>query len=92
MLLESIEIYQNFADKIGGTCGYTQCGGVEFAGANREAEIKRVAIKEKELGADIRLLSAEELKEHDPGVNTGDLTVFAYEPQSGYADSIETTN
>ena len=92
MLLESIEVYQNFADKIGGTCGYTQCGGVEFAGANREAEIKRVAVKEKELGADIRLLSAEELKEHDPGVNTADLTVFAYEPQSGYADSIETTN
>ncbi|HXY82181.1 MAG TPA: FAD-binding oxidoreductase [Candidatus Saccharimonadales bacterium] len=92
MLLESIEIYQNFGDRIGGTCGYTQCGGVEFAGANREAEIKRVAIKEKELGADIKLLSADELKQLDPGVNTNDLTVFAYEPQSGYADSIETTN
>jgi glycine/D-amino acid oxidase-like deaminating enzyme len=92
MLLESINVYQNFAEIIGGTCGYTQCGGVEFAGANREAEIKRVAVKEKELGADIQLLSADEMKQHDPGVNTDDLTVFAYEPQSGYADSIETTN
>jgi len=92
MLLESIDVYQNFAEKIGGTCGYTQCGGVEFAGANREAEIKRVAEKERELGADIQLLSADELKQFDPGVNTDDLTVFAYEPQSGYADSIETTN
>ena len=92
MLLESIEVYQNFGDRIEGTCGYTQCGGVEFCGPNREAEIKRVAVKETELGADIRLLSAEELKQVDPGVNTEGLTVFAYEPQSGYADSIETTN
>ena len=92
MLLESIEIYQNFSDKIGGSCGYTQCGAVEFGGADREAEIRRVADKEKELGADIRLLSVDELKQLDPGVFTDDLAVVAYEPQAGYADSIETTN
>ncbi len=92
MLLESIEIYQNFSDRIGGNCGYTQCGAVEFGGADREPEIKRIAVKEKELGADIKLLSADELKQLDPGVFTEDLTVFAYEPQAGYADSIETTN
>ncbi|HKM77096.1 MAG TPA: FAD-binding oxidoreductase [Candidatus Bathyarchaeia archaeon] len=91
MLIESIEVYNNFSDKIGGGSGFVQSGWIGLSGSDRESQIRKISEIERSLGADTRVLSVEEIKQLVPGLFTDDLKVAVYESRSGYADTLETT-
>lgn len=92
MLLESIETFRNFDQKIGGRCGFTETGWVGVAGKAHEERVRKVCTLGREIGAVSNLISPTELQELAPGVFSDDLTVAIHEPESGYADPVETTN
>ncbi|MGA8904612.1 MAG: FAD-binding oxidoreductase [Candidatus Bathyarchaeia archaeon] len=92
MLLESINVFHNFDREIGGRCGFTETGWIGVSGAVHEDRVRRVSTFQREMGAVTRLVSPSEVKQIAPAALTDDLKVAVYEPQSGYADPVDTTN
>src|SRR5690349_3323660 len=87
---ESLKVFQNWDDIVGGECGWTPTGFVQVVAPEYEQDLRATVAMQRELGIDARVLSAQELKELEPGCNVDDLTYVAYEPGSGYADPIAT--
>ncbi|HKM76430.1 MAG TPA: FAD-binding oxidoreductase [Candidatus Bathyarchaeia archaeon] len=91
MLLESIETFHDFNQKIGGKCGFTQTGWIGITGTEHENRIRKVSSLQNELGVQSSLISPSAVEQLDPGIFADDLTVAVYEPRSGYADPVDTT-
>jgi len=91
MLIESIETYNNFSERIGGNSGFVQSGWIGLSGPDRETQIRKISEIERGLGADTRILPIEEINRLVPGLFTDDLQMAVYESRSGYADTLETT-
>ena len=92
MLIESIEIFHNFADTVGGESGFTQSGWMGVAGPAQATRIEEAVHLQNETGANSQLLSAQELKELEPRIFADDVRIGIYEPTSGYADPVKTAN
>jgi sarcosine oxidase subunit beta len=92
MLIESIKTFHNFSEIIGGSSGFTQTGWMGVAGHAQADRIESTAVLEKEIGAETRLVSVQEVENLESRIHTDDLALAVYEPKSGYADPVETTN
>ena len=92
MLLESIEIFRNFGEKIGGNSGFHPTGWMGLTGKKFEERIKQTVALQRKFGAASTLISPSEIAKLQPGVKTSDLTVAVHESFAGYADPVETTN
>ena len=90
MAWQSLDVFRNFAELVGGECGYTQTGQLIF-GAEDDADVfRRNVAMQQSVGIDTRLVSREEAQDLAPGFYLDDCAVIAYEPQSGYADASAT--
>ena len=86
MALYSLGVFQNFGERVGGECGFTQTGFVAVVAAkDRKGLAANVALQQA-VGIRSELISPETLAEIMPGLNRKDLAAAAYEPESGYAD------
>ena len=92
MALHSLRVFQEFDDRVGGECGFQQTGWVAIANAQDRPGLEANLELQRGFGINTGLLSADELKSMMPGVETSDLVVAAYEPESGYADPHLTVN
>ena len=92
MLVESIEIFHNFPERVGGNSGFTQTGWMGVAGSAQAQRVEKTVRLQKEMGANSQLISAGEAKKIEPRIFTDDVALAIYEPTSGYADPVETTN
>ncbi len=92
MLLESIDVFRNFEERIGGNSGFRHTGWMGLTGKKFEARIKKTVAAETSLGAKSQLISPQEVAKLQPGVLTNDLTVAVHEPFAGYANPVETTS
>lgn len=88
--------YRNWENTVGGSCGYVPWQVVvtvatqgSFA-SNIDLMRKNIAMQNR-LGIDSRLISADELQQLQPATYVGDLEYVAFEPDSGYVDSIQAT-
>jgi sarcosine oxidase subunit beta len=89
-------IYRDWPDVVGGQSGYVPEGLVVTVDCSGEhaSNIERLKInvaRLKQIGIDCRVISAVELSELQPFVETGDIPFAAFEPQSGYVDAIQAT-
>jgi sarcosine oxidase subunit beta len=92
MALYSLRVFQNFAEQVGGEAGFTPTGFVAMAAAKDRAGLEANVALQRRIGIQTELLSPEALREIMPGLETTDLVVAAYEPESGYADPYSTVN
>jgi len=92
MLVESIAIFRNFGERIGGNSGFHPTGWMGLTGRKFEERIRKTVASAKDFGAQSTLISPTEVSKLQPGVVTEDLTVAVHEPFAGYADPVETTN
>lgn len=92
MLIESIKIFRNFKDEIGGNSGFQGTGWIGLTGRKFEERIRKTVGAQIALGAKSKLISPTEVSKLQAGVITDDLTVAVHEPFAGYADPVETTN
>ena len=92
MLIESIEIFRNFGERIGGNSGFRPTGWMGLTGRKFEERVRKTVASQKDFGAQSLLISPTEVSKLQPGVVTDDLTVAVHEPFAGYADPVETTN
>ena len=85
MLIESIEIFRNFAERIGGNSAFHPIGWMGLTGRKFEERVRKTVASQNNFGAKSMLISPTEVSKLQPGVVTDDLTVAVHEPLAGYA-------
>jgi sarcosine oxidase subunit beta len=88
---ESLKVFRDFANVVGGDCGFDATGFVQIVGpAHADALAANVAMQQR-IGIDTRLVSKDELRAISPDLRVDDIGAAAYEPGSGFADPNATT-
>lgn len=86
------DYFERWGERVGGGCGFTRTGFAFLADdENAQSVESNVAMLKSEVGVNTSLVTPEDLREIDPSLETSDLALAAYEPQSGYADPTATT-
>lgn len=86
MAWESVKIFANFGDAVGGASGFVKTGYlVVVEGIERAGLEKNVAMLQ-DLSISTSQITASDLRELAPMVSVDETEILAWEPESGYAD------
>ena len=88
---ESLKVFRDFANIVGGDCGFDASGFVEVVGPEHAKAMAANVAMQQGIGIDTRLVSKEELHGISPDMRVDDIGAAAYEPGSGFADPNATT-
>jgi sarcosine oxidase subunit beta len=91
MAWQSLKVYQEFQERVGGPSGFVTTGYVVVVGAQDRGALEANVAMQRDLGINTGLVSAEDLDELAPMLDVGDAGGLAYEPESGYADPYSVT-
>jgi sarcosine oxidase subunit beta len=92
MARDSVKVFQNFADEIGGDAGFVQTGVVFLAARVGEDALKSAVAMHQRIGIRESIISGDEVKKMEPQLDSADIGSAAYEPDGGYADPALTAN
>jgi sarcosine oxidase subunit beta len=92
LALASWHWFQEWRDRVGGNCGFTQTGFVRLVTPDKTALLRQNVARLQAVGINTVLVSGDDLRRLDAGVETSDIEVAAYEPASGYADGYATAH
>ena len=87
----SLEIFQHFADLVGGTADFRTTGFLLLVGDADRAHLEANVRLQSALGVRTFLLGPHELAELEPAMRLEDVAAAAFEPDSGYADGHATS-
>ncbi|WP_037911296.1 NAD(P)/FAD-dependent oxidoreductase [Actinacidiphila yeochonensis] len=84
----SLPVFEQWADIIGGDCGYRRTGFVMIVGEERADALRtNAAVAAAAAGyRRVEVVERAELREIYPGLRTEGVGLAAYEPEGGYAD------
>ena len=88
---KSFETFRHFDEIIGGDCGFVRTSFLSTVTPHNLERLKANVAMLQALGVNTRLVTRDEIREMAPYLNTDDIPMAAYEPDSGYADSHMTT-
>jgi sarcosine oxidase subunit beta len=83
---ESLKIFRNWADEVGGDCGWEEPGFVQVVGHGFEEDLTANVRDQQQIGINTRVVSPGDLRELFPEMHVDDIGAAAYEPESGWAD------
>jgi sarcosine oxidase, subunit beta len=83
---ESLKVFTQWDDVIGGDCGFQPVGLVVLVPSHLKSQLEANVAMHRRVGVESRLVSADDVRDIDPGMWCGDTDAIAYEPDSGYAD------
>ncbi len=86
MALHCLRVFQDFKERVGGECGFTETGFLALTPAKDVEGLKANVALQQSAGIKTEVLSKDELREVWPAIETQDLVAAAYEPEAGYAD------
>jgi sarcosine oxidase subunit beta len=86
MAFAALRYFQNWHDMVGGECGFTRTGFIMTVTPANSERLRRNVEMLQRVGVNTSVLTPQELRELQPFVQADDLTIAAYEPDSGYAD------
>ena len=86
MAWESLKVYTNFGDLVGGTAGFIKTGYVVVVEEVDRPGLELNIAMQQDLGISAALVTADELREIAPMLESYDGEGLAYEPESGYAN------
>lgn len=89
--VESLKIFSNFGEIIGGDAGWNRTGYLILGPEEHREPMLAVFARQNERGIDTRILTATEAREMHPLLNYDDAEVIGYDTQAGYADPYLTT-
>ena len=91
MAWQSLQIYRDFPQRLGGPSGFVETGYFVMVGDDdRQAMESNVALN-RTVGIDTYLVSLEDAATIAPMLDVNGVTAVAYEPRSGYADPYAVT-
>jgi sarcosine oxidase, subunit beta len=91
MAFAALHYFQHWQDIVGGECGFTQTGFIVTVPPDNANRLRHNVQMLQRIGVNTSVLTSQELRELQPFTQVDDLTVAAYEPESGYADPRATT-
>ena len=91
MAWESLKVFKEFEEITGGPSGYTRTGYVLLAGQEDRGALEKNVALQRRLGVDTSVVTVEDIREIAPVLRVENDESFAYEPESGYADSYSVT-
>jgi len=83
---ESLKVFRDFKNVVGGDCGFEGIGFLQIVGPEYQAALQRNVERQRRIGIDTRVVSREEIRRLVPGCRVDDIGAAAWEPGSGYAD------
>ncbi len=84
---ESLRIFRNWDEEVGaGSPGFAPIGFVQVVAPEHEDRLRQNVADQQAIGIETQVVDRVELREIDPYLYTGDLSLAAYEPGSGFAD------
>jgi sarcosine oxidase subunit beta len=86
LALESLKVFQDFGNVVGGDCGWSPVGFVQLVKHEHREALQRNVARQQALGIDTRVIDDDELRKLLPGVVIDDVGGAAYEKSSGFAD------
>lgn len=92
LALASLRWFQEWSERVGGRCGFTTTGFIRLVEAAKSAQLRRNVERLQQIGVKTSLIERDDLRQLDPTVDTSDVEVAAYEPDSGYADGYATAS
>jgi sarcosine oxidase subunit beta len=87
LAVRSYHYFRHWADLVGGDCGFTQTGFLRLVRPEDYDNLRQNVARLQRLGVDTRVVTREEIAAIQPGLNTADVEIAAYEPTSGYAEA-----
>jgi sarcosine oxidase subunit beta len=92
MALNSIQVWQNFSELVGGDSGFTKTGFLIGVRPEDVDGLKDNISLQQSVGIDTRYVTPEEMCEIEPQLDPSGLGGGAYEPDSGYCDPAAAAN
>jgi sarcosine oxidase subunit beta len=89
MAQKSLRVFENFPDAVGGPPVFTHTGMVLVVHEQNRAGLEANLTMQRELGIDVRLVSAQELADIDPNARLGDDELAAFEAEAGYVEAVQ---
>ena len=86
LALESLKVFQDFENVVGGDCGWSPVGFVQLVKHEHRDALHRNVARQQKLGIDTRVIDDDALRSLLPGVVIDDVGGAAYEASSGFAD------
>lgn len=88
LALMSMRIFRGWAEQVGaGDPGLEPVGFLRLVAPADEDALRRNVAMQRELGSDTMLVTPDEIGFIEPFIDTSDISLAAYEPSSGFADS-----
>jgi sarcosine oxidase subunit beta len=88
---KSHRYFQNWTEIVGGRCGFVETGFAVVVDERNASRLRANVAMLRRVGVDTEVVSAVELRKLQPDAFVDDVAVGAFEPHSGYADPIATT-
>src|SRR5438105_13561702 len=89
MAQKSLRVFEHFEDLVGGPAVFTRAGMVLVVGERDLAGLDANIVMQRELGVDVRKISAQELAEIDPNARLAEDEAAAYESEAGYVEAVQ---
>ncbi len=89
---QSFHFFRNWRERIGGECGFHRTGFLQIVSPDKNEQLRGIVEMQKRIGILTEVVTAEEVRKIAPMFKTDDFELAAYEPESGYADPVLTTN
>lgn len=88
LALASMRVFRGWAEQVGtGDPGLEPVGFLRLVAPEDEDALRKNVAMQRELGSDTMIVSRDEIAFIEPFITSDDITVAAYEPSSGFADS-----
>ena len=91
MAKESLAVFQQFDDRVGGDCGFVTTGMVVMIDEEGVDALRANVHMQQEQGVITSIISADEIGEVAPGYSSEGVAMACYEPDTGVADPMATT-
>lgn len=82
----SFQVFRDWADIVGGQCGFTRTGFLQLVPPELSSQLRANVRMQAELGIPTLVVDPEDVARLAPGMVVDDIEIAAYEPESGYAD------
>ena len=91
LALRSVEMFENFEELTGRSGVFNQTGWLKLGPRDVVGAMDENSNRHRALGVDLEEVPLEDLPNYVPGINTEGLGAALFEPRSGYADPVGTT-
>ena len=88
---KSHHYFRNWSEMVGGRCGFVETGFAVVVDERNAARLRANVAMLQRIGVDTEIVTAATLQKLEPHAFVDDVAIAAFEPHSGYADPVATT-